>query len=299
MVKNGHNSNAIISLAFASAGNPDFGFEILELAEVVRRVGHAHFARPHRLEFCQVTVLRSGSAVQEVDFVHYKVRPGLIVFTRPGQVQRLALSKDCQGALLVFRPEFVSGGPHGVELRDIAPLTRSPSVMENALRTLAEEYAQASRDRHARSIIVHEATALVLRLQRASESAAGKKDSPAAALVLFRRFESLVDQTLRAHRSAGLLARELGCSDRTLRRACLALTGQPPKTWIQQRVALEAKRALAHTDEPVQVIASLLGFSEPTNFVKFFRRVTGELPGAFRSRVQSASLGGPQGAAHK
>lgn len=50
------------------------------------------------------------------------------------------------------------------------------------------------------------------------------------------------------------------------------------------RLVLEAKRLLVHTTDPVGVIARQLGFAEPTNFVKFFRRETGTTPGAFRTR---------------
>jgi AraC-like DNA-binding protein len=75
---------------------------------------------------------------------------------------------------------------------------------------------------------------------------------------------------------------------RTLTRACQAATGQPVKHVIDERVALEARRLLAHTDEPVAAIARRLGFSEPTNFGKFFTRHTGTTPGEFRHSVTAA-----------
>jgi AraC-like DNA-binding protein len=39
---------------------------------------------------------------------------------------------------------------------------------------------------------------------------------------------------------------------------------------------------LVHTDNPVATISSQLGFSEPTNFTKFFARNTSQTPTAFR-----------------
>nr|WP_296377757.1 MULTISPECIES: helix-turn-helix domain-containing protein [unclassified Pseudonocardia] len=45
---------------------------------------------------------------------------------------------------------------------------------------------------------------------------------------------------------------------------------------------MEAKRLLAHTDLPVAAVGRRLGFTEPTNFGKFFARLTGQTPGAFR-----------------
>ena len=47
-------------------------------------------------------------------------------------------------------------------------------------------------------------------------------------------------------------------------------------------MALEAKRLLAYTDEPVAEIGYRLGFPEPTNFGRFFAREVGLSPGSFR-----------------
>ena len=54
---------------------------------------------------------------------------------------------------------------------------------------------------------------------------------------------------------------------------------------VSRRVALEAKRLLVHTALPVTTIAAKVGFSEPTNFVKFFKREAGMSPGDFRRRT--------------
>jgi AraC-like DNA-binding protein len=47
-------------------------------------------------------------------------------------------------------------------------------------------------------------------------------------------------------------------------------------------VTLEAKRLLAYSDLPVAAIGHQLGFTEPTNFGRFFVRETGLTPGEFR-----------------
>ena len=54
------------------------------------------------------------------------------------------------------------------------------------------------------------------------------------------------------------------------------------KAHIDRRVALEAKRLLVHTNHSVESIAARLGFSESTNFVKFFKRVESLTPSSFR-----------------
>ncbi|MNL40944.1 DNA-binding transcriptional regulator AraC [compost metagenome] len=56
---------------------------------------------------------------------------------------------------------------------------------------------------------------------------------------------------------------------------------------IDQRVMLEAKRLLVHTHESIKEIGFALGFEEPTNFVKYFRKHSGLTPVAFRDKFTS------------
>lgn len=56
----------------------------------------------------------------------------------------------------------------------------------------------------------------------------------------------------------------------------------PPSTIINKRIIFEAKRMLLYTPKRIKEIAYLLGFEDPSNFVKFFKRQTGVLPGSFR-----------------
>jgi AraC-like DNA-binding protein len=82
-------------------------------------------------------------------------------------------------------------------------------------------------------------------------------------------------------------AQRLGYTVKTLTRACGAATGQPVRHVVDARVALEARRLPAHTDEPVATIARRLGFPEPADFGKFFTRHTGVTFGAFRQVHQT------------
>ena len=70
---------------------------------------------------------------------------------------------------------------------------------------------------------------------------------------------------------------------RTLARACHRARGLAPKRMIDLRVGLEAKRMLTTSDATVEAIGLSLGFTEATNFVKFFRRIVGQTPEGFRT----------------
>lgn len=80
------------------------------------------------------------------------------------------------------------------------------------------------------------------------------------------------------------LAHDLGYSTRTLDRACRQATGRTARQVLDERVGLEIRRLLTHTDRPVSQIAGDLGFDDSSNFSKFVRRQLGALPTQVRDR---------------
>lgn len=75
----------------------------------------------------------------------------------------------------------------------------------------------------------------------------------------------------------------LGYDRRTLARATRAATGVGAKQFLDQRILLEAKRLLAHTDLPVGGCARALGFRDAANFTTFFQRGAGMPPSVWRA----------------
>jgi AraC-like DNA-binding protein len=124
--------------------------------------------------------------------------------------------------------------------------------------------------------------ALLLRLARlpATPGTTGHNET-------FERFQHELERSFATTRNAADYAARVGYSPRSLNRACQEATGQSAKALIDARVALEAKRLLVHTELPAAAIGIRLGFTEPTNFGKFFTRETGRSPGAFRDQERS------------
>jgi AraC-like DNA-binding protein len=97
------------------------------------------------------------------------------------------------------------------------------------------------------------------------------------------RFGDLVERSFRDKQSVAELARSLHVSESRLRNTCLAATGQSPIQLLHGRALLEAKRQLHYTDKPVREIAWALGFEDPAYFTRFFSRLAGVSPRAFRN----------------
>jgi AraC-like DNA-binding protein len=103
-------------------------------------------------------------------------------------------------------------------------------------------------------------------------------------------FRNEVERRFSTTRRVEDYERHLGYSSKTITRAARVATGLSAKQYIAQRVLLESRRLLAHTSLSTAEIAQRVGFSELTNFIKFFRRESGESPAEFRRR----GLNGPR-----
>ncbi|WP_194891197.1 helix-turn-helix domain-containing protein [Catenulispora pinisilvae] len=297
MVDSGQSQpNEIIGLSYENPDRPHLGLEAMTFAELRARTKPYVAASPIRADFHQLTVVRSGTATAAVDFVPHACRPGTVLHVRPGQVQRLPSEPDgrrmadLDAVVLLFTADFPA------RLERVAPLLDlefGPAVLTSggmdgaalhqaAVEVVAEYRCLDLRDGAAARLsveLLRQLTASVLlriaRLPRPS----GEGDGGTA----FRAFRMAVERSFAQMRDVQDYATRLGYAPRTLTRACLAATGTTAKQFIDARVALEAKRLLVYTQLSVSAIGRTLGFSEATNFGKFFAREVGMTPGAFRA----------------
>jgi len=102
--------------------------------------------------------------------------------------------------------------------------------------------------------------------------------------LIVERFRTLVEQNFRGNLSIGAYAAKLGISEARLTTACRRTLGSPAIKLVHRRIMIEAERHLAYSAMAVAEIASLLGFSDPAYFSRFFTKHAGKSPTAFRAR---------------
>lgn len=64
-------------------------------------------------------------------------------------------------------------------------------------------------------------------------------------------------------------------------------TGHHPCYFYDQKIIEIAKKMLATTTQPISEIAMTLTY-DPSNFSKFFKKMTGQTPGHFRSKQRNS-----------
>ncbi|WP_445398624.1 helix-turn-helix domain-containing protein [Streptomyces sp. LE64] len=302
MVKNGHVPKDGLGSAAGrtESGNPPIphygfhapdapvpGIEVTDLETLRHRVAGRVLQQVHRTDFHALMLITRGKGRHTVDFVAHPLRPGTLLWVRPGQVQRFHPAGRPDGPHLIFTTDFppvpdglghllaAPFGPTAWDLSDDPDLTPTSGLFSQ----LVAEYGRPP-GRVSAEVLRFLLTALLLHVGRLPRSDSGP--SVADAPGTYAGFRAELERSYHRTRRAEDYATALGYSVKSLTRACLAATGQPVKQVIDARVVLQAKRLLAHTDDPVAGIARQLGFSEPTNFGTYFVRHTGTTPGAFR-----------------
>ncbi|MEO1088201.1 MAG: helix-turn-helix transcriptional regulator, partial [Acidobacteriota bacterium] len=251
-----------------------------------RRMDHSIYS-PVRLNFHLLLFITHGVGAHEADFERIELRAGDVLLVRPEQVHAFVPGATHRALLLMFTPETLLRAhiPQPVRWREqpvIRPAPEDFRLLVQLLRLQKTLDADAV-DIQAQTVAPYVLGTLLAGL--ADVVTARRRPADVTALryaALIENFEDLLDGNYRAARSPAWYAAELGTTPRTLARACRRVRDGSPKRLIDLRVILEAKRQLATSADTVESIGYGLGFSEPTNFVKFFKRLTGSTPDAFR-----------------
>ncbi|MFK7787625.1 MAG: helix-turn-helix domain-containing protein, partial [Crocinitomicaceae bacterium] len=105
-------------------------------------------------------------------------------------------------------------------------------------------------------------------------------------IVLFKRFTSLIEEHFSAQRSAQFYARELAITYKHLNVVCKEVINKTAKNVIDDFIILQAKRSLINSEIKSSELAYKLGFDDPTNFTKYFKKKTGLTPNSFKNNVK-------------
>ncbi len=106
-----------------------------------------------------------------------------------------------------------------------------------------------------------------------------------ARAALVARLREQIEIHLRGGWSIAQYAKALNVTPARLRAACMEVTGKTPMRVVEDRLLLEAKRNLTYTNMTVAQTGYYLGFTDPAYFSRFFSKLAGESPAAFRKRV--------------
>lgn len=284
--------SVIATLPFRLPADDTLPFEIgrLETTHSLRSA-----ARPHRHRFYEIIWVRDGSGVHTIDFQDHPIGPHSLFLLSPGQVHAVRIDAPLSGFLILFTSDFLGLDATHPRLLAALPFFRAGLVnpvlslsepeaatLQHCMEHLEAEFGAMAPARHEMLRAYLQILVLTIsRLVSARQPAATGTPTPVQ-----QQFDQLIEQhyrrTMRVAEYADMLALTPGHLNDLIKSA----SGQTASARIAERVVLEAKRLLAHSDQQVAQIAAELGFDDPAYFGRFFRRNTGKTPGQFRAAIR-------------
>ncbi len=98
----------------------------------------------------------------------------------------------------------------------------------------------------------------------------------------YQQFMLALYSNFREHRDVHFYAMRSGVSEKYFSTLIRQISGSTPSEWIETVVAGEAKTMLDDAQRSIKEIASELNFPDAPTFTKYFQRVTGMTPKAYR-----------------
>lgn len=247
-----------------------------------------------RVDFHCFLFVRDGTYEHSIDFEAYSCTAGSCLTIAPGQVHRFGPPGRWTGAMLIVDAHYAPAESIRLPTHVTADDAAADAIAELLDRMRADSAAATGRE-HLHRLLLAQVSVLGARLALAAANTTGSPSSASASSAdLVRAYERAIDEHFRTRHQVSDYAQHLGCTAKSLRRACQAARGSAAKRVIVERIILEAKRSLALSSDPVQRIGEQLGFDDATNFTKFFRRETGVTPSSFRSSVRTSGDLGPR-----
>ncbi len=245
-------------------------------AAVCREVGPGTGPGLHDAALCAVLV-QDGMAAASAGGWAAALHAGTLCLC-PGSVQ-LAPAESCRALCVGFNGTAAQQAAAGLAAPLAVQAALCPHAVQ-ALRGLAAAETQGTAD----AALCFNA---LCALNSAGEVPGGAGHSPLVAqavLAMHSHYSELY--------GVEELSAQLGVSKSHLVRVFAAEMGMGPGHYLTQVRLKAAKLLLAHRPYPLELVASLCGFSGANYFCRVFRRSTGLTPAAWR-RVNRGACGTP------
>jgi AraC family transcriptional regulator, transcriptional activator of pobA len=271
-------------------------FEIVDLAELYKR-NFDILTTVHRTGFYQIIWIQRGNPTLWVDFKPVHLTPNTVLFLNKDVVKRFAGKTPFEGFSILFTDSFFCQTEtdsrylrNTMLFNDLFALSqievqKEINLFAGLLQQMKEE-VHRKKDNFQSDILqnlLHNFLLQSERIKRTQDSITEvKKGADLDYVILFR---DLLEAHYKDQKQVSYYAAQLLITEKRLNQATSKVLDKTPKEIIDDRIMLEAKRLLAHTHENIKEVGYALGFEEPTNFIKYFKKHASTTPTEFRENL--------------
>lgn len=242
----------------------------------------------HRDEYHLFFLQEKGITTIEIDFQKYIIKPLSVVFIHQNQVHRTLSFKNATASIWAISNENIS--PEYLKLLDdITPVKPLPLNQESfAIITEAISFCLKLAERKNEKLyypLLNGSCNTLIGLVISQYLVQSKPfDKLSRYEIVTKAFKELLERNFASAKRPTEYAQQLNISSPYLNECVKNTTGFSVSHHIQQRVILEAKRLLYHSDISVKEIASELGYDDYPYFSRLFTKVSGMTALAFRNK---------------
>lgn len=254
----------------------------------------AEFLIPHRKDHYLLVFVKRGTGRHWVDMTPYVFTKNALYFLRPGQIIVKEESKRVWSTGIAFTAEFLSLQNASLNTLPLIQnyynrheLRLTPEdvrVVEDTLQKIRTEYLLPGEWQQ-RMLAAH-LTVLLTYLSRLYAEQFKEDDAVTTDKQLLADFQTKINDHFRQLHEVSDYASILNISAGHLSDVVKGQSGKPAIKHIHDRLVMEARRMLLHTNQPLKEIAFDLGFSDASYFNRFFKRETGVTPAGYRTNIR-------------
>lgn len=257
-------------------------FKISRFKEVIKRT------KPHKHEaYFEIIYLSEGAGFHWVDTQKFQIKPP-VVFFLSGQMHYWEMTAIPKGYVLLFKEEFFDFLKQGDLLHLVHSLKNEVNVnvsRDDNFNFIFGEMEKEYKGPSGNTIALIQGYLQVVLVKLLRHQKIQIPSRVNGTDQVFRKFLHLVQNAnpisnLKVNKAAATL----NVTPQNLNAITRKASGKSASELISEQVILEAKRYLIHTDKTVSEIAFALNFSDPSHFVKYFKKLIGETPQSFREK---------------
>ena len=270
------------------------GFEIISLKNFFESVDESFIKTSYRTSFYNLIFVTGGKGIHEIDFLEYTIKAGELLIISRNRVHRYSEFHNLEGYLIMFTEgflcKFLSNQTSEVkELFKLSYLNPHVNCLDLYISTLTpllkvmHDMYQNSYEFVDNKVI---ASAFNTFVQILLNSPLGESTSKYKKNEIFVQFTELVEKNINSVKSVKEYADMMHVSKKTVNLMTRKAIDMSAKQYIIQQLILKIRLKLSFEQKSINEVAYALGFTEPSNMTRFFKKNTKVSPSEFRDMIK-------------
>lgn len=241
---------------------------------------------PHKHNnYFEIIYLSQGSGFHYIDLNKYTITSPVMFFVRQEQVHYWELSTEPHGYVIIIKKSFIEKSLDNELKSLLAKITKQCCLQLTDIKTIEKLLHLLTEENNINDESEFQITegllkSLLAKVLQVSEPIINKAEVKSD---LYQSFTDLLSEANGAKYKVAFYAEKLHTSPQNLNAACRKAVNQPAADVLSGFVLGEAKRLLLYTDNTISEIAFALKFTDPSHFVKYFKKFLASTPQSFRS----------------